>query len=133
VPPTAKFKIGDWCKATSDINIRGTPAGNLMGSQAAGATGQVVDGPQIRTFNGVAVTWWGLSMSTSPSGWVGEDNLTASASPTPAPSPSPSATPAPVAQSFHSWLGKVNTKISTDSPTEAQLQDWVKSNPPTAD
>ena len=130
VLPSPKFKMGDWVKSTDNVNIRGTPSGTLMGSQPMGSTGKVVDGPQIRSLNGTPVTWWGLAMTNSPSGWVGEDYLAPSAAPTATPSPSPSSTPS---ASFHSWLGKVNTKISTDNPTEQQLNDWIKNNPAKAD
>ena len=130
VLPSPKFKVGDWVQSTDAINIRSTPGGTLMGAQPSGATGKVVDGPQIRSLNGVPVTWWGCAMTNSPSGWVGEDYLAPSAAPTATPSPSPSSTPD---ISFHSWLGKVNTKISADKPTEKQLNDWIKNNPAKAD
>jgi hypothetical protein len=69
-------------------------------------------------------------MTNTPSGWVGEDCLAATTAPVSTPTPSPSVPPS---ASFHSWLGKINTKISTDNPTETQLNDWIKNNPAKAD
>src|SRR6202040_3031490 len=103
--PAGKFAIGSTVGATFDVNVRQTASGTLLGVQAAGAVGTVTGGPQTAVFNGAQVIWWNIKFPSSPSGWVGQDNLVVvTPTPTPTAPPTPTATPTPTPQAtYNAW------------------------------
>ncbi|HEV2435434.1 MAG TPA: fibronectin type III domain-containing protein, partial [Verrucomicrobiae bacterium] len=79
-PLSTKFILGEHVSIiTGPANVRQQPtnrlAGAVIGQQPANAVATVVGGPVYAAVNGVYYYWWNLSFSTSPSGWVAEDNL----------------------------------------------------------
>lgn len=86
--PAAKFNVGDSVTTTGVTNIRATPAGLQLGTQAEGATGIIQAGPQAAVLNGENVIWYQVEFSKAPNGWAGDDNMELSA-PRPTPTPCP--------------------------------------------
>lgn len=83
---STKFILGGQVSIiTGPANIRQQPtnevAGAVIGTQPAGAVATVVGGPIYAALNSVFYYWWDLSFSSSPSGWVAEDNLQAYSAP----------------------------------------------------
>ena len=78
-PLSTKFSLNQQVQILATANIRQQPTnglvGAVIGTQPAGAVGTVVGGPVYAAINGVYYYWWNLSFSSSPSGWVAEDNL----------------------------------------------------------
>jgi len=114
-PPQAstKFRQGDTVETTEVANIRSTPAGQLLGTQAAGAQGTIQASPATpANFNNATVQWWQVTFAGAPSGWVGEDVLSLSAS-----------APEPPGETWNQW---------TQALTEA-IAAWITANPPTPD
>jgi len=83
--PTGIFSLGQQVQATSKVNVRQTPAGTLLGTQASGAVGTVTAGPISAVLNGTTYVWWTINFSSGVDGWVGEDRLNPYTSPTPTP------------------------------------------------
>jgi hypothetical protein len=138
--PANKFKTGDFITPTQTVNVRSSAAGPVLGTHIPGEIGQIAGGPVVASLNGAPVNWYEIGWTSDPTdGWVGDDNLILSTAPGPTPAPTPTPpgptpTPAPTpCASFHSWLGKVNTEIATNCPSEAELQAWIAANPPKAD
>jgi hypothetical protein len=84
-PPSTKFTIGQQVTPTATVNVRSTPAGTLLGTQAAGAVATVVGGPTSAVLSGVTYIWWNLDFTSGVDGWTGEDNLAAYTAPPPSP------------------------------------------------
>ena len=80
-PLSTKFSLNQQVQVLATANIRQQPAneqaGAIIGQQPVNALATVVGGPVYAEINGVYYYWWNLSFSTSPSGWVAEDNLQA--------------------------------------------------------
>jgi GH25 family lysozyme M1 (1,4-beta-N-acetylmuramidase) len=69
--------LGDAVEANGAVHVRQTPAGALLGTQNSGSQGVIVGGPQTASLSGTSYTWWDVSFSSSPSGWVADIGLTA--------------------------------------------------------
>lgn len=79
-PLSTKFTLGEQVSIiTGPANVRQQPtnelAGAIIGTQPSSAVATVVGGPIYAVLNGINYYWWDLSFTTSPSGWVAEDNL----------------------------------------------------------
>ena len=83
--PSDKFTIGQQVQANNGVNVRQTPAGTLLGTQASGAVGTVTAGPTSAVLNGTTYVWWTINFSSGVDGWVGEDKLNPYTSPAPTP------------------------------------------------
>lgn len=70
---SAKFKIGDLIKTTSNLNVRSTAStsGFLLGIQPLGSIGIISNGP---TSSG-GFNWWNINYSSGADGWSVEDFL----------------------------------------------------------
>ncbi len=69
---STKFAIGDRVKVSSGpLNVRSTPNGTILGTQATGNTGTIVDGPFVGNSN----TWWNINYDAAPDGWSVEKYL----------------------------------------------------------
>jgi hypothetical protein len=75
----APLRIGENVKTTTTVNVRATGGGTLLGTQAAGNTGVVVDGPTYSN----NVIWWKMDYATGVDGWSGDDYLVENAFATP--------------------------------------------------
>jgi len=66
-----KFAVADRVSVTSTTaNVRATPGGTLLGTQALNSQGAVTAGP-TPTANGVI--WYNINFDTGVDGWVGQD------------------------------------------------------------
>lgn len=73
-PPSeisTKFKIGDNVKTTSNLNVRSTPNGSVLGQQVANSQGSVIDGPN----NTGGYNWWKINYQNGEDGWSAENYL----------------------------------------------------------
>lgn len=134
-PAGPKFRIGDWLTPTVLVNVRATAGGAVLGTHVPPDKGQVKDGPTDADLNGETVHWYNIDWQTSPKGWVGDDNLVATAAPTPSPTPRPSVTPSPTPPascSYTQWDAELHQEF-TKCPTPAELGQWLESNPPKLD
>jgi hypothetical protein len=64
------FNVGDEVQTTTTVYVRQTAAGTSLGTQSSGTVGTIIGGPTVATLNGTQYTWWNISFSSSPSGWV---------------------------------------------------------------
>jgi parallel beta-helix repeat protein len=87
--PSTTFKIGQRVQvvAYSPVNVRGSPAGILLGAQPAGALGTVVGGPveSLLPDDGVVYVYWQIDYDSGVDGWSGEILLEPSTAPVPGP------------------------------------------------
>lgn len=86
-PPVVTFAVGDRIETTRSTNVRDSAAlsGALLGTQALGATGTILEGPVLMD----SITWWKVNYATGADGWSGGDNfIKSSAQPTPPVAPS---------------------------------------------
>lgn len=74
-PPVMTFPIGSQVQTTSQVNVRGTAGGSLLGTQATGAVGTVTAGTVSAPLNGTVFKWSKVDFPTNPDGYVGEDTL----------------------------------------------------------
>ena len=72
-PPvvSTKFQIDSSVQTTSTLNVRNTANGTLLGTQALGARGIVVEGP----VNSGGYNWWNIDYATGADGWSAENYL----------------------------------------------------------
>ncbi|MBX4189188.1 fibronectin type III domain-containing protein [Candidatus Parcubacteria bacterium] len=72
-PPTSTFQIGNTVHTTIKVSVRSTSTtkGKPAGTQKAGATGVIVNGPQT----GSGYTWWYVDFTSGVDGWVAQDYL----------------------------------------------------------
>ena len=88
-PPVYAFSNGDTITVNtgdgSNINIRATANGTLLGQQPDSALGTVVGGP-VTTGSFV---WWNIDFNSGVDGWAAEDFIQAYVPPAPAPTPAP--------------------------------------------
>jgi hypothetical protein len=54
-----------------NLNIRSTPNGTLVGTQANGAQGTVIGGPQYAN----SIWWWQVNFTSGVDGWAAENYL----------------------------------------------------------
>src|SRR3989338_8185068 len=70
---STKFSLNDRVQVSSDLlnvgllNVRSTPDGTLLGTQATGALGTVIGGPT----NAGGFNWWNINYDSAPDGWSG--------------------------------------------------------------
>jgi hypothetical protein len=126
-PPAGnKFKSGDAVTPTAVLNVRESPAGNVVGQHNPGDVGIIVRGPDSAPLNGVPVNWYLIGWDTAPTeGYSGDDDLTKTTLPSPTPSPTPTPpqpTPTP-SVTYKEWTNKLNTNQS----------DWISKHPPYPD
>jgi GH25 family lysozyme M1 (1,4-beta-N-acetylmuramidase) len=76
-PDAFALALGDKVQANGTVNVRQTAAGTALGTQSSGSQGVIIAGPQTASLNGTSYTWWDVTFSTSPSGWVADIGLTA--------------------------------------------------------
>jgi hypothetical protein len=76
-PNAFALALGDKVQANGTINVRQTVAGSSLGTQSTGSPGVIIAGPQTASLNGTSYTWWDVTFSTSPSGWVADIGLIA--------------------------------------------------------
>lgn len=69
--------IGDKVETTATINVRQTAAGAKLGMQSLGTIGTVIGGPTVAILNGIPYTWWDVSFSSPPNGWIADTNIKA--------------------------------------------------------
>ena len=133
--PGPKFKVGDAVNNPAKlVNVRETPAGNVVGSHdAATMIATVKEGPTVANLNGAPVNWYSLTISTpvgAVDGWVGDDNLELYSGPMPTPSPGPEPSPTPTP-------GPEPSPSPSPSPTynawQTDLNKWIDANPPYPD
>ncbi len=88
-PTSNRFSNGDTITVNtgdgSNINIRATANGTLLGQQPDSALGTVVGGP-VTTGSFV---WWNIDFNSGVDGWAAEDFIQAYVPPAPAPTPAP--------------------------------------------
>jgi hypothetical protein len=96
----------------------------------AGYTQRILTVPDADILEDQYVTKVGSYTATAPlnqsGSWIMQMvalRAAASSSPTPTPAPTPAAT-------FSTWTQTMNTEISTNSPSAAQLLQWINANPP---
>jgi hypothetical protein len=96
----------------------------------AGYTQRILTVPDADILEDQYVTKVGSYTATAPlnqsGSWIMQMvalRAAASSSPTPTPVPTPAAT-------FSTWTQTMNTEISTNSPSAAQLLQWINANPP---
>ncbi len=81
--PSIKFVIGDRVQINtgdgSNLNVRSTPNGSIVGQQPDGAQGTVIGGP---VFAG-GLWWWEVDFDTGEDGWSAEDFLEVVSTPSP--------------------------------------------------
>jgi hypothetical protein len=71
-PPVSKtMAIGGIAHTTSNLNVRLTPNGQLVGTEKSGVTGVVSDGPVVAA----GYTWWMVEYADGKSGWSIENYL----------------------------------------------------------
>ncbi len=68
---SAKFKIGDTLKTTSNINVRATANGNILGQKVVNSYGTIVEGSVASS----GYTWWKVDFQNGVDGWAVEDYL----------------------------------------------------------
>jgi len=105
-PPSNEFSIGDRIKVftgdghqlhlhlqSSNLNVRNSANGALLGQQNDGALGTVVGGPT----NAGGFNWWNINFDSGADGWSVENGLELAHSVTPPPihPPTPEPTPTP--------------------------------------
>ena len=56
-------------------NVRSTAAGSVVGTQAAGSLGTVVNGPTVASLGGTSYTWWNVNWDVGFDGWVADTGL----------------------------------------------------------
>src|SRR5205823_6099008 len=69
--------LGDRVQANGTVNVRQTPAGTLLGSQASGSLGVTIGGPTVASLNGTSYTWWNVNFDSGTDGWVADIGLMA--------------------------------------------------------
>src|SRR5262249_19230943 len=74
--PAFALSVGQRVQANSAVNVRATPGGTLVGTQAAGASGSAAGGPQVATYQGVSYVWWYVNWDNGLKGWSIEPALT---------------------------------------------------------
>ena len=86
-PPSTKFTINDRIQIFtgdgSNLNVRQTPNGTLLGQQPDGLLGTVIGGP---TSSG-GFNWWNINFDSGVDGWAAEDYLIAYTAPPPSGAP----------------------------------------------
>jgi len=70
------FTVGNRVQANGTVNVRSTPAGTVLGTQAGGNLGTISSGPQTATLNGTSFTWWNVNWDSGFDGWVADIGLT---------------------------------------------------------
>ncbi len=70
-----KFIIGDSVQTTANLNVRGTPAGTILGQQPLRALGKVIGGPMTVQSANELSTWWNIDYANAPDGWSFEPYL----------------------------------------------------------
>lgn len=67
----AQFAVGDRVQAATNLNVRSSPGGALLGVQAAGALGIIVGGPVITSSTPTSsfYAWWNVNYDIAPDGW----------------------------------------------------------------
>jgi uncharacterized protein YgiM (DUF1202 family) len=70
-PVTGKFKLGDWIRSTSSVNLRSSAStsGNVIQVLSAGAVGNITGGPS----SGGGYVWYLIKLTTGATGWVAQD------------------------------------------------------------
>jgi hypothetical protein len=126
-PPVApKFQIGDRVVTIpATTNIRATPAGTLVGTQPAGSSATVNEGPQAADLNNETWQWYRFTFDSGVNGWAGDNNFEIEVPPvaTPTPTPTPAPSPSPNEPTHDAWIKRLNE--ATES--------WIRANPPTPD
>lgn len=121
--PPPEFVIGARIELTAtETNVRSSPgikSDNLVGTQAEGVLGTLLEGPA--TVSTDPHTWWRSNFDTGVDGWIGEDNFKSSNAPAPTPKPTPTPPPTPTPT-------PVPTPTPTPTPTppvtyEHQISD----------
>lgn len=74
------LQLGDRVQANGVVNVRFTPAGAFLGTQASGNQGNIIGGPQTASLNGTSYTWWSVNWDSGVDGWVADIGLTIVAS-----------------------------------------------------
>ncbi len=70
------FAVGNRVQANGVVNVRSTPAGTVLGTQASGSQGTIIGGPQTASLSGTSYTWWNVNWDTGFDGWVADIGLT---------------------------------------------------------
>ncbi len=70
--PTTKFQIGDTVQTISNLNVRSTANGTILGTQTSSVQGQVLGVPVIAG----GITWWNINYASGVDGWSAENFLT---------------------------------------------------------
>jgi len=89
--PTNNFTLGSAVMTTSNLNVRATAGGTILGTQSIGAKGTVLGGP---VFNGEGY-WWNINYINAPDGWSYDGFLVADEMTSYPPAPTPEPTPTP--------------------------------------
>ncbi len=79
--PLNTLIVGDWVKITSKTNVRSTPSasGKPLGSQIAGAVGQLTQGPTVAG----GYNWFYVNYTFGVDGWSVSDAMVKTTAPTP--------------------------------------------------
>jgi hypothetical protein len=109
-PPA--FVIGDRVQTTANLTVYATAStsGTILGQEALGALGTVVDGPT--TVSGVV--WWNINFDIGADGWTIQDNL---AKVTPLPTVSLTANPTSITSGGSSTLTWSSTNATSCTGT----------------
>jgi hypothetical protein len=68
--------IGDNVQTLSNLNVRSSPASDtIIGIEAAGGIGTIIDGPQGAIFNNTFYVWWRIQWEGGLIGWSVENYL----------------------------------------------------------
>lgn len=71
---STKFQLNDAIRVFTgggNLNVRSTPNGTILGTQANGNTGTVIGGPQYAN----NIWWWNVNFASGIDGWAAEDYL----------------------------------------------------------
>jgi hypothetical protein len=76
VTASTKFTIGQSVRVFTggaNLNVRATPNGTILGTQANGAQGTITGGPSLAN----SLWWWQVNFNSGVDGWAAEDYLVA--------------------------------------------------------